>query len=153
MATYLSDQLTEGFRRYPVADHGKFRIQYFSVSALAVAYASGDQIDLFKLPPGRKRILLNASRITTSAWGASRTLSLGTRAYSSRPPDNAQEAEAGTVFLNALDVSSAVAAAAWSTLLKYDLYSLAEIGVFATIGGGTMPIGASLSGYCTYISE
>ena len=154
MATQLGDQLVEGYRRYPIEDHGKLRYQYFSVAALAVAYAQNDQIELFKLPPGRKRILPNACRLWTSAWGASRTFSLGHRAYMKNPSPGALEAEAATAFINALDVSSAVNAAAWSsTVPKFDIYSLQEVTCFATIGGGTMPVAATLSGYCAYIYE
>ena len=153
MATQLSVQLAEGYRRYPIDDHGKLRFQYGSVAALAVAYAQNDQIELFKLPPGRKRILPCLSRITTTAFGSSRTLDLGHRAYSKRPPDEDEEAEDVDAFIDGMDVSSAVNAAAFSTALKFDMYSRTEVTVYATILGGTMPIGATLQVLMAYLYE
>lgn len=159
MALQKSDQFQDGYRKYPVDDHGKYRIQYFSVGVITpivTPFASGDQIDLFKLPPGRKRLLPHASRIKFSAFGAARTLSLGHRAYNKRPAGQSGdvEVENATVFINAKDVSAALTTpGAWSDMLKYDMYSLDEAFVFATLGGGTMPAGATLEGYLAYIYE
>jgi len=153
MATFLSAQLVEGYRKYPIDDHGKVRFQYGNVAALAVAQAQNDQVELFKLPPGRIRVLPWLSRISTSAWGASRTFSLGHRTYPTRPPGETMEAEAATAFLNALDVSAAVNAAAFGTTMKYDIYSRTEVTIFGTIGGGTMPIGATLAVMMAYLYE
>lgn len=153
MATQTSVQLADDYRAYPVDDHGKLRFQYGSVAALAVAYAANDTIDLFKLPPGRKRVLPWLSRITTTAYGSSRTLSIGHRAYRSRPPGNTDEAENATAFVSAMDVSGAVSAAAFSTVMKYDMYSVNEITIFATIAGGTMPVAATLQVMMAYLYE
>ena len=37
--------------------------------------------------------------------------------------------------------------------LKYDMYSRAGIVLAAQVRGGTVPVGATLSGYVTYIYE
>lgn len=153
MANSYSVQLTDGYRKFPIDDHGKLRFQYGSVAALTVALPAADTIDLFRLPPGRVRVLLNLSRYSTSAFGAARLLSIGHRAYSTRPPDIAAEVENATAFLNGADVSAAVAAGVMSTTLKYDLYSRTEVTVFATIAGGTMPIGATLQVLMAYLYE
>lgn len=153
MATQLSKQLAPDYRRYPIDDHGKLRFQYGSVDALAVAYAQNDQIDMFRLPPGRLRILPWLCRYSTSAWGAARTLSFGNRAYSTRPPDQTLEPELGTTFLSAVDVSGATNAVAFGTTLKFDMYSRTEITLFATIGGGTMPIAGTLGILLAYLYE
>lgn len=153
MATHLSDQLAADFRRYPIDDHGKLRMQYFSISALTVAYAADDMVKLFSLPSGRKRLLPGLSRITTSAFGSGRTIDIGHDAYMRRPPDNDEELADLDAFIDGMDVASAVNGAAWSTALKFDLYSMAEVDVYMTILGGTMPIGASASGYLTYVYE
>lgn len=154
MATTLSAQLAEDYRKYPVDDHGKLRYQYFSVAALAVALPANDQIDLCDLPPGRVRILPFLSRITTSAFGAARTIDLGHRAYNARPVGVVDaEAEDGDALIDGMDVSAAVNAAAFSTALKFDLYSVQEKRIFLTILGGTMPVGASLSGMLAYLYE
>lgn len=151
-----SDQLVEGYRKYPIDDHGKLRIEEFQISALAVALAAGDQIDLFKFAPARKRLLPNLSRIACSAFGAGRTLHIGHRAYQSRPLSMSGavlEAENATAFVNALDVSGALNSAVWSTVLKYDMSSVDEITVFAQVNVNTMPIGATLSGFAIFVYE
>lgn len=154
MATILAAQLAEDYRKYPIDDHGKLRYQYFSVPALTVALAANDQIDLCDLPPGRVRILPFLSRISTSAFGAGRTLDLGHRAYNARPVGTIDpEAEDGDALIDGLDVSAAVNAAAFSTSLKFDMYSVQEKRIFATVLGGTMPIGATLAGMLAYLYE
>lgn len=158
MAVQQSDQRQDGYRKYPIDDHGKFRLQFFSVGVItpvAVAFAANDQIELFKLPPGRKRILPHASRLVWSAFGAGRTLAIGHRAYAARSPaDAAAEPENATAFATAVDVSAAQPVPqALGSVLKYDMYSYDEAVVFATVLGGTMPVGATLSGYMAYIYE
>ena len=153
MATYLSNQLQDGYRRTPVDDHGKLRTQYFSVGPLDTAYAANDLVKLFDLPSGRKRILPGLSRISCSAFGAGRTIDIGHEAYMKRPPDNDVEAADLDAFIDGMDVSAAVNGAAWSTALKFDMYSMTEVEVYMTILGGTMPVGATLQGYITYLYE
>lgn len=152
--TINAEQLTEGFRRYPVDDHGKLRMQFFNVPALTVALAANDTIGLLWLPPGRKRILPGLSRLTVSAFGAGRTLDIGHDAYSSRPTAavdaNVADPDA---LIDGMDVATALAGVAWSTALKFDIYSIEEVLVYATVLGGTMPIGATLSGYLAYLYE
>lgn len=149
-----SEQLVEDYRKTPIEDHGKFRIQYFSLAAVAVAGDIGTTIDLVKLPPGRTRVLPNASRITTSAFGADRTLSIGHTAYQSRDSGQAvPEPANATAFVNAMSVASAVNAAPFSTVLKYDIYSKEQVLVQASVAGGTIPVAATLSGYIAYIYE
>lgn len=155
MAVQQSTQRAEGYRKYPIDDHGKLRYQYGSVLVPASgAYAQNDQIELFKLPPGRKRILPNLSRVSTSAWGAGRTLDLGHRTYGTRG-DYAEpmEAEDGDAFIDGMDVSAAVNAAAFSTVLKFDMFSREEVTIFATILGGTMPVAGTLQVLMAYLYE
>lgn len=153
MAVQKSIQLAEGYRKRPFEDHGKLRYQYFDTGTLTVAYAQNDQIDLCMLPPGAKRILPCLSRISSSALGAARTFAIGHRAYMKRPPDNTYEAEDAVAFMAALDVSAAVNAAAFSTVLKFDMYSMTEVTVFGTIAGGTLPIGGRVQGLLAYLYE
>lgn len=153
MAVQNSIQMVEGYRKRAFEDHGKVRYQYFDTGTLTVAYAQNDQIDLCRLPAGAKRVLPFLSRLTSSALGVARTFSIGHRAYMKRPPDNTLEAEDAVAFLNAMDVSAAVNAAAFSTVLKFDMYSLTEVDVFGTIGGGTLPIGGRVQGLLAYIYE
>lgn len=162
MATQQSDQRQDGYRKYPIDDHGKLRYQFFSVGVLTpitTAYAANDQIELFKLPPGRKRILPHLSRILYSAFGAGRTIDVGHRAYAARSPaDAANEAEDVDAFIDGLDVAVAITVpVVWPTpapnALKFDMYSYDEAVVYMTVLGGTMPVNATLSGMCAYLYE
>ena len=156
MATHLADQMKDDYRRFPIDDHGKLRMQYFSigvVTPLAVAIPQNDMVKLFTLPPGRKRLLPGLSRISTSALGASRTIDIGHGEYMRRPPDNDLELADYDAFIDGMDVSSAVNGAAWSTALKFDMYSMAEVDVYLTILGGTIPVAGTVAGYLAYLYE
>lgn len=149
-----SAELDVDYRKYPVNDHGKFRIQYFSVPAVAVAGDANTTIDLCMLPPGRVRVVPNLSRLTNSAFGVGRTLDIGHTAYASRD-SGAGDAEAADVdaFADGLDMATAATAVAFGTALKYDIYSKSGVLVQATVLGGTIPVGATLSGFIVYIYE
>jgi len=110
ITTTNSDQLTEGFRKYPIDDHGKLRMQYAKVTQGAAAGDDGSFANLFKLPPGRKRILPFLSRYKVSALGSSRVMKVGYAAYQARPPANTAEVADDDALMSAIDVSSAVAA-------------------------------------------
>lgn len=154
--TYVSVQETPGQRNYPIDDHGKLRFQYFSVPAANVTViGDADSTALLcKLPPGRVRVLPWLSRVSGGVFGASRTLDIGHLAYPSRDDAGAAlEATNYEAFLANLDVSAATNAVAFSTVLKYDLYSKVEVQVAARIQGGTWPIGIAISGFIAYIYE
>jgi hypothetical protein len=146
-----SDEMADNYRGRPTNDHGKLRIQYFNLPAVAVAGDATTTIDLCKLPPGQLKVIPCLSRITTSAWGASRTLSIGHLAYLSA--DATTEAANASAFISAMDVSSAVAAAAFSTVLEYDIYSKAGVTVQGSVAGGTIPVGATMEGFIVYVYE
>ena len=141
-------------RKRPFDTQGKLRFAYFALPAVAVAGDINTTLELCDLPPGAVRILPWLSRLTTSAWGASRTLSIGHRAYAKLDDPYTQEAEAAAAFISALDVSSAVANVAWSsTVQKYDVFSKAGVTLFGTVAGGTIPVGATMSGLVAYLYE
>lgn len=158
-ATVLSAQLVEDARPYPIDDHGKLRIQYFYYkNETGGTLADGTQIDLCKLPPGRKRILPQLCRFRSTAMGASRVLDIGLRAYNTlaTPPTSADQAEDGDALVADEDISSAVNDAvfdAGASSMKYDVYSREEVTVFATVAGGTIPANAIVEGYIIYVSE
>ena len=149
----IADQLAESYRKYPIDGHGKLRVQYFTVSALTVALAADSTIGLVWMPPGRKRILPNLSLVTHSAFGAGRTLDIGHAAYLDRPAGMATAVDDPDAFVDGLDVAAAAAATAFDDSLKFDMYSMDEVLVYATVLGGTMPVGATLEGYITYLYE
>ena len=156
--TINADQLADGYRRYPIDDHGKLRFQAFSVAALGTALSANDTIGLVWLPPGRKRILSHLSKIKTSAFGAGRTLDLGHDAYLKRPVgvgSGSTEAADPDALIDGLDVSSAVNAVFTepSGDLWFDMYSLDKVLLYATVLGGTMPVGGTMSGLIAYLYE
>ena len=153
---FISIQQTEGYRSYPVEDHGKLRYQYFEVPAANVTPAgdANSTASLCLLPPGRVRVLPWLSRVSGGIFGASRTLDIGHAAYQKRDSaGEAQEAENLEAFLANLDVSSATAAVSFGTVLKYDLYSKSGVEVKARIQGGTWPVNIPLAGFLAYLYE
>lgn len=150
---FVSTQRTPDLRLRPIDKHGKDRIAFFSLPATTIVGDAGTTIELTDLPPGAVRIWPHRCRLTASAFGAARTLSIGHRAYQKSSTPVASEAQNASAFANALDVSAAVNAIVFSTVMKYDVYSLAGVVVYATVAGGTIPVGATLSGYIAYTYE
>lgn len=141
-------------RKRPFDTQGKLRFAYFSLPAVAVAGDIGTTIDLCDLPPGAVRILPWLSQLSVSAWGASRTLSIGHRAYAKLDDPYTSEAESSNAFVSALSVATALTTDAWSaTVMKYDVFSKAGVTIFATVAGGTIPVGATMDGLVAYIYE
>lgn len=142
-------------RKRPFDQHGKLRFDYFELPAVAVAGDANTTIELCDLPPGAVRILPGLCRLKASAFGASRTLDLGHRAYAKADYASGGEDEAEDVdaFIDGRDVSSATDAAWSTTVLKYDIFSKAGVTLFATVLGGTIPVGATLSGLVAYLYE
>lgn len=156
MAERLATQMIEGYRRYPIDDHGKLRYQYASLVASAAnggALAANDTILLFRLPPGRKRILPNLSRITCTAYGVGRTLDIGHKKYLKSGMPYAEEADDVDAFVDGMDVSAALNSAVMSTTLKFDMFSTTEVDIYATILGGTLPLDGTLQVLLAYLYE
>jgi hypothetical protein len=132
-------------------DYAKLRYSFFSLTPGVIGDANST-CDLVILPPGRVRVLPFLSRIATGAFGASRVLDIGHRAYTKE--GGAIEAEALNAFVNDLDVSSAVALTAWSsTVLKYDMFSRSGIVISALVAGGTWQLAGTLNGCIAYLVE
>lgn len=66
------------------------------------ALAGTGEINLFKLPPGRVKVFVDTSRITTSQYEATSDLDIGHRAYTE--PDGTAQGQVYTTFATALDV-------------------------------------------------
>lgn len=136
----------------PRSAHSKVRMDYFEAPAITVAGDINTTMDLCYLPPGNVRVLPYLSNVAVSAWGAARTLNIGHRAYSNED-QSPQIAENSSAFAAAIDVSAAAIKPFSTTVLKYDMYSKASIKVFATVLGGTIPVGATLKGLIAYLYE
>lgn len=146
-------QQTDDYRKRPLDDHGKLRVQYFTLDPTTEAGDANTTIELCELPPSAVRIMPYLCRVQTSGFGAGRTLDIGHDAYQARPIDRADEvADDPDAFADGLDVSAA-GIAAFGTGLKFDVYSLAGIVVKATVLGGTIPVGAALEGVIVYVYE
>ena len=153
---YISIQQTEGYRSHPIEDHGKLRFQYFELAAASVTPVgdANSTATLCLLPPGRVRVLPWLSRVSGGIFGASRTLDIGHAAYQKRDSaGEALEAENLEAFLANLDVSAAVNAVAFGTVLKYDLYSKSGVEVKARIQGATWTVNIPISWFIAYIYE
>lgn len=140
-------------RLFPIEDHGKFRQQYANfLNSSGVAGDAGTTIDLFMLPPGRLSLRPLLSALKSSAFGASRVVKIGHRKYARTSTEDVVEDD--DAFSTGLDISAAaLIASPYGTNLKYDLYSLSGIMVFATVTGGTVPTNATLETYLTYVYE
>lgn len=139
-------------RLYPVENGGKLRIAYFEFTQGVAAGDAASTAELCRLPMGRIRIIPQLSRIAFSAFGASRVLDVGFRAYTTE--GNAAVAEAANALANDIDVSSADAdGVPIGALLKWDLFSTKGVTVFAQVAGGTIPAAATLKGYIIYVAE
>jgi hypothetical protein len=158
ITTTKAAEMADGYRGYPINDHGKLRFQYGKVTQSATeAGDDGSFFQICKLPPGRKRILPYLSRYKVSALGSSRVMKFGHAAYLDRGDvSDAGEAANDSAFMSAVDVSSAVNSQ-WPVLaaspLKYDIYSVGEVVLYGTITGGTIPVSATFEFIIAYIYE
>lgn len=153
-----ANALQDTARRYPIDDHGKLRFQWAkAVNDTGAAGDDGSTATLFKLPPGRKRIIPWLSRFKASAFGASRVLKIGHRAYDARSEVGvAQELEDDDAFASAIDISSAAQAmfvSAATANFKFDIWSREEVEIFATVTGGTWPTDGTLEVALAYLYE
>lgn len=136
------------------ASRGKQRIEYFSFTQGAAAGDANSTADLVELPAGRKRILLSESFLSVSALGAARTMDIGYTAY--RDFSGTTVAASEAALLAARDVSAATgalltpAAGADPTVL---IESANVVLIQAKVEAGTLPAGATIRGYITYITD
>lgn len=150
---FKTKQETEGYRGRPLDDHGKLRIQFFELDATTVAGDAGTTVDLCTLPPGAVRIIPTLCRISHSDMGASRTFALGHRAYMKRPAGNDVEAEDLDALLASIAATPARASGTLLSADHFDVYSLDGVTLTLQVNGGTMPVGATVSGFIVYAYE
>lgn len=132
---------------------GRQRIAFFDFTQSGAGDANSTAI-LAKLPAGRLRILREASVISSSAFGASRTLDVGYQAFTAKDgTETAADADAlvdGVSVANAATNAMDAAAGADPTLF---VNSRTGVTIEATVLGGTIPDGATLKGYIAYIKD
>lgn len=138
--------------------HGRIRIARFTFTQGAAAGDANSTADLVKLPPGKNITLLkNLSRATCSALGAARVLDIGHTGYTNI--DGTVVAAAADVLLDGGDVSAAATlamGAGTNALTANDAFvfdNKTGVTLQAKVLGGTIPAGATLNGYFTYIED
>jgi hypothetical protein len=134
--------------------YGKLRVAVFDFTQGAAAGDATSTMDLAVLPHGNIRILPELSHIAFSAFGASRTLDIGFLAYTDWK--SAAVVADPNYFATAIDVSSAGAAKfseALTAPAKPQYRSKDGLTVQATVAGGTIPAGATLTGFIVYVQQ
>ena len=141
---------------------GVKRILRFTFTQGAAAGDANSTADLVKLPAGNIRVLLAECFMHRSAFGASRVADIGWTAY--KTPEGADVAADVDAFVDGLSVASA-GQALWSAASQgagangsgldktFLIQSRAGVTVRATVTGGTIPAGATLTGFITYIQD
>lgn len=156
-----ADAIKTGVRRYPIDDHGKLRFAWARVNNDTAAIGDdGSYADIFKLPPGRKRIVpwLSRYKVSGVAFGAARVMKIGHRAYYDRSDvSQAAQAENDSAIVSGVSVAAAaqgfITGGAAGDIFKYDIFSREEVGIFLTVTGGTWPIGSIIEIAMAYLYE
>lgn len=149
---FVSNHTDGTSRMTPVDRTGKYRVHVAKMQAVTVAGDSGTTISFGKMPAGRLRVLLEGIRVQSSAFGASRVLKIGHRAYAKEL--GAVEAEDDDAFAVGIDVSAAsIKVGTGVATLTFDMFSRTGADLFGTVTGGTVPIGATLEVLVPYITE
>lgn len=112
----------------------------------AAAGDANSTIDIWKFAGGRVRI--KSLDFAVSAYGASRVLKFGHRAYIDVNGDTV--AEDDNAYASSLDVS---AAADILDLVNVLTESRDGFTIYATVTGGTIPAAATTAGFINYIRE
>lgn len=131
---------------------GKTSVIFFEATQVG-AGDIGSLVELVKIPGGNCTILADQCKIYNSAFGASRTLSVGLSAYRKAGETTATAANYTALHTTA-DVSSAgsFVPTSGTTAGNIAITSTSELKVVAKVAGGTIPDGATLKGYITVVT-
>lgn len=159
MAIFDSVQYANQVATPPVLDssnesYGKLRHQAIDFTKSG-AGADGDDIRIFKLPPGRVTLIGPNSYLRFSAFGASRVWKLGWLAYTNRSGVAVAANLSG--LQSAVDISAAVetrlmpAAVKANGRMTFD--SLSGVTLIGEVTGGTIPDAATILGALQFAVE
>lgn len=126
---------------------GQLELAHFDFTQGAAAGDDGSFVNLFKFPGGKIRIL--KIDYANSAFGASRVLKIGNLAATNVDGKTAIAAD-DDAFAAALDLATAVDTSDLSDTIIETFDGFVMQG---TVTGGTIPIGATLKGYITYVRD
>lgn len=142
-------------RNRPDQQHGRVRIAYFTFTQSGAGDANS-LVNLCKIPAGRGRILKKNSTVTFSAFGSARVLDVGHTGWTKA--DGTSQTASANVLQDAEDVSAQGntmlgegTAAVTSPILAFD--SKTDIVIQAKCRVDTLPDGATLEGYITYVID
>ncbi len=140
---------------------GVKRIMRFTFTQGGTTGPVGSTAELVRLPAGNVRVLLEECYMHRTAFGTSGSLDIGWQAYS-RPDGFAVDPDADA-FVDGLNVVSAgdglwgASPQGSGTVVDADKSFLIEsksgVTVQATVAGGSIPAGAKLTGYVTYVQD
>lgn len=144
--------------RNDVLDDGKVRVAHFTFTQSGAGDATST-VELCRLKAGQMRILTHLSIIAFDAFGASRVLDIGYRAYTKI--DGTTEAEDANALADNIDVSSAGKALLSGSTSgsnqaidgTFRISSATDVVIFATVAGGTIPDTTKLHGCIVYQHE
>jgi hypothetical protein len=159
VTTQNSDQIVNASdlvngKKNPVIHDGKVRLARFTFTQSGDGDANS-LVNLVNLRGGHVRILPTLSRINWAAFGASRTLDIGYKAYT-KIDGSAGNASVDTIA-DGIDVSSAGAAALGTGTNALadgiEIEATGDITVQAKVLGGTIPNTTTLTGWIAYVRD
>lgn len=151
MATYDSTQVANSKARpivkNPVSDvGGRLRVQYFDFT-VTTELSIDDEVNVVRLPAGRKRIFPALCVLTPDTHGSSRTANVGFRAYTDPDTGPVSEDPDGLATLLGTNVATDVAFDVAGTVL---INSEGEVDLFIQVKGGTVAVAKTYKGYIVY---
>lgn len=133
---------------------GRKRVAKFTYTAPA-AHDAGSDVVLARLPANKMTILGTESYLKTSAFGASRVGKVGYLAYTNI--DGEAVAADDDALASALDLATAATNTLHNAIALADVSLTLEnqggIDINLTVTGGTIPSGATIKGYITYVVD
>jgi len=133
---------------------GRKRVAEFTYTAPS-AHDAGSDVVLARLPANRMKILGTESYLKTSAFGSSRVGKIGYLAYTDL--DGEAVVADDDALASALDLSSAATNTLHNAIALADtsltIESQGGVDINLTVTGGTIPSGATIKGYITYIVD
>lgn len=156
-STQVANRSSALVKNAPYDEGGKKRVMYFSFTQGAAAGDANSLATLAVLPQGKIRLLKSDSKFVCSAFGAARTLDIGYLAHTNTA--GATVAASQDAILDGADVSAAAAvtcgagtnALGTDNTIAFD--SISGVTLQAKCLGDTIPAGATLKGYFTYIQD
>ena len=156
-STQVANRSAALMKNAPYDEGGKKRVTYFSFTQGAAAGDANSLANLVVLPQGKIRLLKSDSKFVCSAFGANRVLDIGYLAHTTTA--GVAVAASQDTILDGADVSAAAAvtcgagtnALGTDNTIAFD--STSGVTIQAKCLVDTIPVGATLKGYFTYVQD